>query len=99
MELDEFAERTATTDLTDDLDRGLQIILHGLAGEPGSVVSGAKKWFEAGNPPAGPAGRMQEEPGDLLSCVAVEQDSPVANERFSWPREGLIEAADRSTRQ
>lgn len=71
MELDEFAERAATTDLTQDPDRGLQIVLHGLAGEAGSVVSEAKKWFREGSPPAGLAVRVQEELGDLLWYVAA----------------------------
>jgi NTP pyrophosphatase (non-canonical NTP hydrolase) len=71
VDLDEFAERAATTDLTEDPDRGLQIVLHGLAGEAGSVVSEAKKWFREGNPPAGLAARVQEELGDLLWYVAA----------------------------
>lgn len=71
MDLNEFAERAATTDLTSDRDRGLQIVLHGLAGEAGSVVSEAKKWFREGNPPAGLAARVQEELGDLLWYVAA----------------------------
>lgn len=71
MDLNEFAERAATTDLTADPDRGLQIVLHGLAGEAGSVVSEAKKWFREGHPPAGLAARVQEELGDLLWYVAA----------------------------
>lgn len=71
MDLNEFAERAALTDLTTDPDRGLQIVLHGLAGEAGSVVSEAKKWFREGHPPAGLAARVQEELGDLLWYVAA----------------------------
>lgn len=71
MDLNEFAERAALTDLATDPDRGLQIVLHGLAGEAGSVVSEAKKWFREGYPPAGLAARVQEELGDLLWYVAA----------------------------
>ncbi len=71
MELSDFAARAATTDQTTDADRGLQIVLHGLAGEAGSVVSEAKKWFRDGGPPAGLPGRVQEELGDLLWYVAA----------------------------
>lgn len=71
MDLEEFAERAATTDRTKDPDRGLQIVLHGLAGEAGSVVSEAKKWFREGHPPAGLAARVEEELGDLLWYVAA----------------------------
>lgn len=71
MDLDEFAKRAASTDRTEDPDRGLQIVLHGLAGEAGSVVSEAKKWFRDGQPPAGLAARVEEELGDLLWYVAA----------------------------
>lgn len=71
MELHEFAARAGETDRTIDPDRGLQIVLHGLAGEAGSVVSEAKKWFRDGRPPAGLAGRVAEELGDLLWYVAA----------------------------
>lgn len=71
MELREFATRASETDRTADSDRGLQIVLHGLAGEAGSVVSEAKKWFREGHPPAGLAGRVAEELGDLLWYVAA----------------------------
>lgn len=71
MELGEFAERAGLTDRTEDPDRGLQIVLHGLAGEAGSVVSEAKKWFREGQPPAGLAARVEEELGDLLWYLAA----------------------------
>jgi NTP pyrophosphatase (non-canonical NTP hydrolase) len=45
--------------------------LHGLAGEAGSVVSEAKKWFRDGGPPSGLAGRVEEELGDLLWYLAA----------------------------
>jgi NTP pyrophosphatase (non-canonical NTP hydrolase) len=71
VDLDEFAQRAGATDHTQDPDRGLQIVLHGLAGEAGSVVSEAKKWFRDGGPPAGLADRVEEELGDLLWYVAA----------------------------
>lgn len=71
MELREFAARASETDRTTDPDRGLQIVLHGIAGEAGSVVSEAKKWFREGSPPVGLAGRVEEELGDLLWYIAA----------------------------
>lgn len=71
MDLSEFAKRAASTDRTSDPERGLQIVLHGLAGEAGSVVSEAKKWFRDGGPPAGLSDRVKEELGDLLWYVAA----------------------------
>jgi NTP pyrophosphatase (non-canonical NTP hydrolase) len=71
MEMNEFAARAGETDRTADPDRGLQIVLHGIAGEAGSVVSEAKKWFREGSPPAGLAARVEEELGDLLWYVAA----------------------------
>jgi NTP pyrophosphatase (non-canonical NTP hydrolase) len=87
VDLNEFAQRAASTDQTKDPDRGLQIVLHGLAGEAGSVVSEAKKWFREGHPPVGLAARVEEELGDLLWYVAA-----VAN-RLGL---NLNEVADRS---
>lgn len=71
MELSEFARRAAETDRTQDAARGLQIALHGIAGEAGSVVSEAKKWFRDGAPATGLAGRVSEELGDLLWYLAT----------------------------
>lgn len=72
MELDEFARRAAITDRVADPGRGLQVALHGLAGESGSVVSEAKKWFREDRGPApGLAARIEEELGDLLWYVAA----------------------------
>lgn len=88
MDLNEFAQRAASTDRAKDPDRGLQIVLHGLAGEAGSVVSEAKKWFrEDHHPPVGLAARVEEELGDLLWYLAA-----VAN-RLGL---NLNEVADRS---
>jgi hypothetical protein len=39
MELREFAARASETDCTTDPDRGLQIVLHRIAGEAGSAAS------------------------------------------------------------
>ena len=71
MEMNEFAARASETDYTADPDCGLQIVLHGIAGEAGSVVSEAKKWFREGRPPAGLAERVEEELGDLLWYLAA----------------------------
>ncbi len=71
MDLNDFAQRAASTDRTNDPDRGLQIVLHGLAGEAGSVVSEAKKWFREDRPPVGLKTRVEEELGDLLWYVAA----------------------------
>jgi NTP pyrophosphatase (non-canonical NTP hydrolase) len=71
MEFHEYAKQAASTDRTEDPDRGLQIALHGLAGEAGSVVSEAKKWFREGERPAGLPRRVAEELGDLLWYVAA----------------------------
>jgi NTP pyrophosphatase (non-canonical NTP hydrolase) len=72
MELDEFARRAAETDHVADPALRLQVALHGLAGESGSVVSEAKKWVRDGRVPApGLAGRIEEELGDLLWYVAA----------------------------
>jgi NTP pyrophosphatase (non-canonical NTP hydrolase) len=93
VDFSEFAKRAASTDLTEDADRGLQIVLHGLAGEAGSVVSEAKKWFREGHPPAGLGGRVEEELGDLLWYVAA-----VANrlglDLNAIAEEGLRKAAE-----
>lgn len=71
MDLSEFARRAAVTDRARDQDAGLRIALYGVAGEAGSVVSEAKKWFREGGPSPGLADRVQEELGDLLWYVAA----------------------------
>ncbi len=71
MELNEFARRAQVTDRAEDRDTGLRIALYGLAGEAGSVVSEAKKWFRDGGPPVGLGDRVKEELGDLLWYVAA----------------------------
>jgi NTP pyrophosphatase (non-canonical NTP hydrolase) len=71
VELDDFARLARETDRTEDEAAGLHIALHGIAGEAGSVVSEAKKWFrEGGQRPPGLAARIEEELGDLLWYVA-----------------------------
>jgi NTP pyrophosphatase (non-canonical NTP hydrolase) len=71
VELSEFARRAAETDRALDQDDGLRIALYGVAGEAGSVVSEAKKWFREGGPPTGLASRVKEELGDLLWYLAA----------------------------
>lgn len=93
VDLGEFAQRAATTDRTEDPERGLQIALHGLAGEAGSVVSEAKKWFRAGHPTAGLAARVEEELGDLLWYTAT-----VAN-RLELDLNSVAEASLRKATQ
>lgn len=70
MELDDFARLAKETDRTENPERGLQIALYGIAGEAGSVVSEAKKWFRDGGLAPGLAARVEEELGDLLWYVA-----------------------------
>jgi NTP pyrophosphatase (non-canonical NTP hydrolase) len=70
MELDDFARLARETDRTTDQEAGLQIALHGIAGEAGSVVSEAKKWFREGGRSPGLGARVEEELGDLLWYVA-----------------------------
>ncbi len=70
MHLSEFARRASKTDYEADNQRALQIALHGLAGEAGSVVSVAKKWFRSGSTTS-LSETVSEELGDLLWYVAA----------------------------
>ncbi len=69
MQLSEFAQLSSKTDHEKDDQRGLQIALHGLAGEAGSVVSVAKKWFRSGSTTS-LSESVSEELGDLLWYIA-----------------------------
>jgi hypothetical protein len=73
MELRDFVAAAATTDRygPDELELGLRTALYGIAGEAGSVVSEAKKWFRAGGPPEGLGPQVSEELGDLLWYMAA----------------------------
>ena len=70
MDLSELVERTAVTDMIEDDDEAIRIGLFGIAGEAGSVVSEAKKYFRDGGPLPGFKSRVSEELGDLLWYVA-----------------------------
>lgn len=74
VEFAEFVRRSAATDRESDPAIGLQIALYGVAGEAGSVVTEAKKWFRSKGdepkPESGLSMRVSEELGDLLWYVA-----------------------------
>ena len=79
MELMEFVEQALKTDRTDRNKKYecLQIGLHGIAGEAGSVVSEAKKCLRDGRLPSLPSGVKEnicEELGDLLWYIAFVSD-------------------------
>lgn len=73
MELNDFVALAAATDRygDDEFEEGLRTSLYGVAGEAGSVVSEAKKWFRTGGPPEGVGAKVSEEIGDLLWYVAA----------------------------
>jgi NTP pyrophosphatase (non-canonical NTP hydrolase) len=70
VHLSEYAQLSSKTDIARNTERGLQIALHGLAGEAGSVVTAAKKWFRSGSS-TGLSAAVSEELGDLLWYVAA----------------------------
>ena len=71
MELNEYMNRASATDGLGDTDKAIRIGLFGVAGEAGSVVSEAKKWFREDGPHEGLESRVGEELGDLLWYVAM----------------------------
>ena len=71
MEIEDFVERASTTDDLGSDEEALRIGLFGIAGEAGSVVSEAKKWFRDGGPLPDLRERVSEELGDLLWYVAL----------------------------
>ena len=71
MELQEYVDRAAATDTIENPEEAIRIALFGIAGEAGSVVSEAKKWFRDGSPLPGLRDRVSEELGDLLWYVAM----------------------------
>lgn len=66
MEINEFVELTAETDHFTDQDKAITIGLFGIAGEAGSIVSEAKKWFRGKSLPEGLKANISEELGDLM---------------------------------
>ena len=69
MEFSEFVKEAIKTDKTKE-GEALQIGLYGIAGEAGSVVSEAKKWFREGMRSPGLKENIREELGDLLWYIA-----------------------------
>ena len=69
MEVNEFVATTAETDQFADQDKAIMIGLFGIAGEAGSIVSEAKKWFREGSLTEGLKANISEELGDLLWYV------------------------------
>ena len=71
MDFSEYVERASATDTITDLEKAILIGLLGIAGEAGSVVSEAKKWFRDGALSPGLRDCVQEELGDLLWYIAL----------------------------
>ena len=71
MEFSEYALRASRTDNIRDRSEALRIGLMGIAGEAGSVVSEAKKWFRDDRPLPGLKDILTEELGDLLWYVTL----------------------------
>ena len=71
VDLTDFATEAARTDNIADPEEALRIGLMGIAGEAGSVVSEAKKWFRSGRPVPGLKAILAEELGDLLWYIAL----------------------------
>ena len=63
--------RAAATDNIDDHDEAVIIGLMGIAGEAGTVISEAKKWFRDDTPVQGVTEILTEELGDLLWYIAL----------------------------
>ena len=71
MDLSEFVSKAARTDKISDPEEALRIGLMGIAGEAGSVISEAKKWFRDGKPMPALKSILTEELGDLLWYIAL----------------------------
>lgn len=71
MDLKDYMRRAATTDNLAEDDEAIRIALFGIAGEAGSVVSEAKKWFRDGGPLPNLQDRVREELGDLLWYIML----------------------------
>ena len=69
MEFSEYVKQAIKTNKTRE-GEALQISLYGIAGEAGSVVSEAKKWFREGMRSPGLKENIREELGDLLWYIA-----------------------------
>ena len=71
MNLKDYMNRAGTTDNLGEDEEAIRIALFGIAGEAGSVVSEAKKWFRDGGPLTNLQNRVREELGDLLWYIAL----------------------------
>lgn len=71
MDLTDFVSQAARTDNISDPEEALRLGLMGIAGEAGSVISEAKKWFRDGKPMPGLRSILTEELGDLLWYIAL----------------------------
>lgn len=71
MDLADYVSQAARTDNIADPEEALRLGLMGIAGEAGSVISEAKKWFRDGKPMPGFKGILTEELGDLLWYIAL----------------------------
>lgn len=71
MDLEKFAELASRTDDLGVDEAAIRIGLFGIAGEAGSVVTEAKKYFRDEGPLPGFSDRVAEELGDLLWYVAL----------------------------
>ena len=71
MDLKDYMNRAATTDNLGENEKAIRIALFGIAGEAGSVVSEAKKWFRDGRPLPNLQDRVGGELGDLLWYIAL----------------------------
>lgn len=70
MDLKDYMNRAATTDNLGE-EEAIRIALFGIAGEAGSVVSEAKKWFRGDGPLPNLRDHVIEELGDLLWYIAL----------------------------
>lgn len=71
MDLEDYMRRAATTDNLAEDGEAVRIALFGIAGEAGSVVSEAKKWFRDGGPLPNLQDCVREELGDLLWYIML----------------------------
>ena len=71
MDFQDYVDRASATDDLGTDEKAIRIGLFGIAGEAGSVVSEAKKWFRDEGPLPGLRDRVGEELGDLLWYIAL----------------------------
>ena len=71
MDFQDYVDQASATDNLGTDEEAIRIGLFGIAGEAGSVVSEAKKWFRDGGPLPDLRDRVGEELGDLLWYIAL----------------------------